>query len=231
MNVPFFMSEDAFTSQMANNGKDLERVLRLRRKHFGAEVIVPDDSYWACWTREQDSMKIVCDEAGQDLGYWALFPVEEEVFRQFLNGELTHGQILANHVLGWDSVVTSSMFLYVVGVVVPSAGAYVSGRVLLDMFSFVIDIMERMDVAGIFGYPSCDSGYKMFEHMGFTNSGVIVGNDDGQPVFYVSEIDGHLAGIKHELLKCVRKEFKRVPIWREDDRRRFLTRITQESSP
>lgn len=144
-----------------------------------------------------------------------------------MKGELTHEKVLTKHVLRWESVVGSEVFLYVVGIVVPSAGQYVSGRVLLDMFSFGIDIMDHLDIAGIFGYPSRNAGYEIFEHMGFSNSGVIVDNDEGQPVFYVPEVDGHLARVKHAFSEYVCKEFKRVPIWNENDRRRFLNRIAK----
>lgn len=181
-------SQDNFLSRFATSAKDLELVLDIRRAYFKDAVVSPDESYHTCHSRNTRSMKIIYRN-GDAEGYWSLIPVTEGAYKEFLKGHYSHGQMLSDHCLPWTEVQQASAFIYIVGAVVrhksPGLGKRIERQVILDWLAFIVRLLERINVRGMCGYPSRDSGQKLFEKFGFKSSGVLIDNDPKQPIFYL----------------------------------------------
>jgi hypothetical protein len=142
-----------YTSRFANTQNDLDTVLRLRRAYFGRAIIVPDDAYRACWSRNRDSLKVVYNLSNQPVGYWSVFPIDASTFGQMKVGAISHGEMLTGRCLEWSSIDPANVYLYIVGVVVPppprrrrpsALDAYLAGRFVHDLLECGTYVVERI---------------------------------------------------------------------------------------
>jgi len=223
-----------FTSRFANTEDDLATVLQLRHAFFGRHVIVPDTTYRACWGRNPDAMKLVYDFSGKPVGYWSVIPVASNSYENFVKGESSHNEMMCAKCLPWSSVAADEVYLYVVGAVVPVPSGrsergllqeLIRGHVLLDLYSFGLDVMSRLKVKGICGYPSKTAGLTIFQKAGFVRTEVFIDKDENQPVYVLSG-DG-MTEFRQQV-KSLKKRHT-VPVWDAHDRRRFLRMIMKES--
>lgn len=217
------------TSRFANTEDDLATVIALRHNHFGKRVIVPDDTYTACWRRNQDSMKIVFGAGNEPIGYWSVIPVSRNSFEEFIAGKLTHAEMMSKRCLAWTSVDSSEAYLYVVGAVVPAPEGkdphsmfhgMLKACVVADMFQFGLTLISRVTVAGVCGYPTRGEGLALFQRSGFVHKDVFVENDANQPVYSIGP--DRIAAVKRELK--ARAAYVSTD-WEAHDKKRFLRQI------
>jgi hypothetical protein len=226
------------TSRFASTEEDLDTILQLRRAFFKKSVIVPDDIYVACWRRNPDTMKIVYDLLGKPIGYWSVIPIGPQSFEQFVKGKSTHEQMMSVNCLPWPEVDPDNAYLYVVGAVVPVPSGrneftllhkMVSGQVILDMYSFGLEVIDRLDIKGICGYPSKTAGLTNFQKAGFIQTNIFIDNDKNQPV-YVITADG-LPKLREDWKSQKRRYIGYLPVWDSQDRKRVLRQIKRKHHP
>jgi hypothetical protein len=230
--------ERAFTSRFATTPYDLDVVLRLRRAYFRNHVVSPDDSYRQCWKNNPWSMKVVSDLFGEPIGYWAVVPIAKETFHRFIKGGdrgITHAEMLRDHALAWSAVRPEDVRLYIIGAVVPvPAGRnqrensllqkMISWRVLLDSFQFGIELMDRLSLRAVCGYPSRTGGYTTLDAMGFMKTKVCIAGDPKQPIFAMT-CSRHLKRVRDRLGFFVRNHSNEVPVWDARDRDQFFRQL------
>jgi hypothetical protein len=228
--------ERAFTSRFATTPYDLDVVLRLRRAYFRSHLVSPDDSYRQCWKNNSRSMKVVYDVFGEPIGYWAVVPIAKDSFNRFIKGGaggITHGEMLRDHALAWSAVRPGEVRLYIIGAVVPVPEGrnkrensllqkMVSWRVLLDSFQFGIELMDRLTLRAVCGYPSRTGGYTTLDAMGFIRTKVCIAGDPLQPIFSMT-CSRHLARVRERLGFFVRNHATEVPVWDAQDRQQFFS--------
>jgi hypothetical protein len=230
--------ERAFTSRFATTLHDLDAVLRLRRAYFRNDLVSPDDSYRRCWKANRFSMKVVSDLFGEPIGYWGVIPIAKETFNRFIKGGewgITHGEMLNNHALPWTAVRPSEVRLYIIGAVVPVAEGrnrressllqkMISWRVLLDSFQFGIELMDRLTLRAVCGYPSRTGGYSTLDAMGLARTKVYIGGDPNQPIFSMT-CARHLTRVRDRLGFFVQNHAHEVPEWDNGDRDQFFAQV------
>jgi hypothetical protein len=226
--------EPPFTSRFATSRSDLDVVLGLRRAFFGKRPVSPDESYIRCWETNRQAMKLVHRATGEPVGYWAVIPIRRESFRQFIRGNpgIPHAGLLAEHTQPWSPSVTC---LYIVGAVVPIPEARrgslgqgaVRWRVLTDAFQFALDVLDRLPIERICGYPSQTGGYDVLDLMGFTRTKVCIDGKDSQPVFSATS-RRQLERVRQRLGVLVDTYDHMLPVWVPHDRRHFLDLIGAE---
>jgi hypothetical protein len=230
--------ERAFTSRFATTAYDLDVVLKLRRAYFRSHLVSPDDSYRDCWRNIAYSMKVVYDLFGEPIGYWAVIPIARETFNRFLQGGqagITHGELLRSHALAWSEVAPTEVRLYIIGAVVPIAAGrnprensllqkIISWRVLLDSIQFGVELMDRLTLRAVCGYPSRTGGYTTLDAMGLTKTKVCIAGDPKQPIFSMT-CSRHLNKVRERLGFFVRNHPNEVPIWDSRDRDRFFSQF------
>jgi hypothetical protein len=231
--------ERAFTSRFATSAYELDVVLGLRRAYFRHHLVSPDETYRRCWKSNAFSMKVVYDFFGAPIGYWSVIPIARETFNRFIRGGqggLTHGELLRDHALAWSSIRPPDVRLYIVGAVVPVPDGrnqransllqkMISWRVLLDSFQFGIELMDRLSVRGVCGYPSRTGGYTTLDSMGLTRTKVCIADDPKQPIFSMT-CSRHLSRVRERLSFFVQNHANEVPVWDAQDRARFLQQLT-----
>ncbi len=217
--------ERAFTSRFATTPYDLDVVLRLRRAYFRNHLVSPDDSYRQCWKSNAYSMKVVSDVFGEPIGYWAVIPIAKDTFNRFIKGgagEITHGEMLRDHALAWSEVRPNEVRLYIIGAVVPVPEGrnkrensllqkMISWRVLLDSFQFGIELMDRLTLRAVCGYPSRTGGYTTLDAMGLMKTKVCIAGDPKQPIFSMT-CSRHLNRVRDRLGFFVRNHPNEVPV-------------------
>jgi hypothetical protein len=223
--------EPPFTSRFATSRGDLDVVLGLRRAFFGRRPVSPDESYVRCWEKNRQSMKIVHRATGEPVGYWAVIPIRRESFTRFIRGNpgIAHAELLADHSQPWSPSVSC---LYIVGAVVPIPEARqgslgqgaVRWRVLTDAFQFALDVMDRLPIERICGYPSQTGGYDVLDLMGFTRTRVCIDGKDSQPVFSAT-CRRQLTRVRERLGVLVDTYDHMLPVWVPHDRRHFFDLI------
>lgn len=230
--------ERAFTSRFASTAYDLDVVLRLRRAYFRNHLVSPDDSYRQCWKNNAYSMKVVYDVFGEPIGYWAVIPIAKDSFNRFIKGgegEITHGEMLRDHALAWSEVQPAEVRLYIIGAVVPVAEGrnkrensllqkMISWRVLLDSFQFGIELMDRLTLRAVCGYPSRTGGYTTLDAMGLTKTKICIAGDPKQPIFSMT-CSRHLTKVRDRLGFFVRNHPNEVPVWDTRDRDQFFRQL------
>jgi hypothetical protein len=230
--------ERAFTSRFATTAYELDVVLRLRRAYFHQHLVSPDDTYRRCWKNNAYSMKVVYDLFGEPVGYWAVIPIAHETFNRFIKGGdegIAHGAILKDHALDWSEVRPGEARLYIVGAVVPVPDGrdhrassllqkLISWRVLLDSFQFGIELMDRLTVRAVCGYPSRTGGYTTLDAMGLTRTKVCIAGDPRQPIFSMT-CRRHLGRVRDRLNFFLKNHANEVPVWDANDRDRFFSRL------
>jgi hypothetical protein len=229
------LSDYAFTSRFAHSERDLQTVLALRRSYFGRGVVAPDDAYRACWRRNPDTMKIVYDPFEGPVGYWSALPTDAESFAEFIRGEVSHSEMLANRCLPWSAVDPGNCYVYIVGAVVPLVGGAgsrtvhnnISRRVILDSFAFGLDLLQHVTLAGITGYPSRNGGYRALLKMGLEQSSIYVDDDRNQPIFFLES--AQMATLEQKLQAFTGKCQHEIPKWESEDRSRFLAELKSAS--
>ncbi|MBL3528737.1 MAG: hypothetical protein JMN27_11205 [gamma proteobacterium endosymbiont of Lamellibrachia anaximandri] len=226
---------DSYSSRMATSKSDMKVVLELRRASFSGKVIVPDRTYWACQRLNAYAMKVVFDFTGTPIGYWGVVPVAEETYHSFLDNKISHEEILTRDALGWRSIDRDNVYLYIIGIAVPPKGEKRSdedhrnsGKVMGDLVAFVLFLLARLKVKGVFVYPSTQNGLRTLKHLKRSkrlnhfkslSTGVNIGGNAKQPLYFVEEQNierfrGELDG----LLSTI----KGLPIWDEQEKNRFL---------
>jgi hypothetical protein len=228
----------AFTSRFATTVYDLDVILRLRRAYFRSHLVSPDDSYRQCWQKNPYSMKVVHDVFGEPIGYWAVVPIVKETFNWFIRGGISHAEMLRDHVVNWSAVPAGDVHLYIIGAVVPVPAGRVrrensllqkliSWRVLLDSFQFGIELMDRLTLRGVCGYPSRTGGFTTLEAMGLMKTKVCIAGDPSQPIFSMT-CRRHLSRVRERLSFFVRNHANDVPVWEPRDREQFYVRLASE---
>jgi hypothetical protein len=230
--------ERAFTSRFATTAYELDVVLRLRRAYFRHHLVSPDETYRRCWESNPYSMKVVYDLFGEPIGYWAVIPIARETFNRFIKGGkqgITHAEMLRDHTLAWSEVRPTEVRLYIVGAVVPIPDGrnhransllqkMISWRVLLDSFQFGIDLMDRLTLRAVCGYPSRTGGYTTLDAMGLYRTKVCIAGDPKQPIFSMT-CSRHLSRVRDRLGFFVRNHANEVPIWDARDREHFFKQL------
>ncbi|RDH83247.1 MAG: hypothetical protein DIZ78_14705 [endosymbiont of Escarpia spicata] len=217
---------DRYRSRMAVNESDMDRVLKLRLASFNGKVIVSDAAYWACQRLNAYAMKIVFDFTGTPIGYWGLVPVTEKTYHSFLDNKTTHEEILTRDTLSWKSIDRDNVYLYIIGVAVPPKGEKRhdedhrnSSKVLGDLAEFVLFLLSRLNVKGIFVYPSTLDGLSTLKHFKSLSVGVNIGGNEKQPLHFVEQ--QHIDLLRNEL-EGLLPMIKSLPVWDEEDKSSFL---------
>jgi hypothetical protein len=230
--------ERSFTSRFATSLHELDVVLRLRRAYFHRHLVSPDDSYRQCWKNNPCSMKVVYDLFGEPIGYWAVVPIAKETFNRFIKGGeqgITHAEMLQDHALSWSAVQRAEVRLYIIGAVVPVPEGrnqreysllqkMISWRVLLDSFQFGIELMDRVTLRAVCGYPSRTGGYTTLDAMGFAKTKVCIAGDPRQPIFSMT-CSRHLTRVRDRLAFFIRNHAHEVPVWDPGDRLQFFGQL------
>lgn len=222
------------TSRFASTEVLLKEVLKVREAHFGSKPIVPDAAYHECWQNNRYSMKVVYNHNGI-IGYWSVIPVNYDTFQGFLKGEITHEEMLTRHCLSWRNIEGGAVYLYIIGIVVPStkslkkdkfdeAHKFRAATVIQDFLSFGYELNKVVTIKGVCGYPSESNGYNLLvKTKGFKETQVLIDGDESQPIFVVKESDIPILG---RYLSMKMKFYEEdIPKWNEADRKRFFSMI------
>jgi hypothetical protein len=223
--------EPPFTSRFATTRDDLDTVLELRRAFFRKHPVSPDSTYVRCWEKNKHSMKVVYRSSGDPVGYWAIIPIRKETFTQFIRGDsgISHADMLARHTHPWSPSVSC---LYIIGAVVPVADDRKTSlgqggtrwRVLADAFHFATEVMDRLPLRNICGYPSRTGGYDVLDLMGFHKTKVCIDDDASQPIFSVTSAQ-QLGRVRQRLGVLVDNYDHMLPAWETRDRSQFFDQI------
>ena len=227
------LSDEQFTSRFANTRKDVETVLALRRHYFRKHVVVPDRDYRCFWTRNRFSLKVVYDDTGSPVGYWSATPIDAHSFDEFCRGHRSHRKMLRKASLPWSSIGEAPGHLYIVGAVVPlakgtgaaTAHRMISRRVLLDSFSFAVELMSHVTIRGVCGYPSRNAGAGILRKLELQETTVFVDNDPFQPIFVISD-EQQVLRLRNNLQAFCNRWRGLIPSWDSEDRSRFLAQLT-----
>lgn len=221
------LTEQQFTSRFVRSERDMQTILSLRRAYFKRKVIVPDEAYRRCWHRNQFTFRLVLDDFGGPVGYWGIVPTTRDSFEAFVRGEVSHGTMLTDRCVPWASAIRDGCYLYIVGAVVPltdgpgskAVQQAISLRVILDSFSFGLELMQQVKFRGICGYPSRPRGLTILKKMGLEQSEVYVDNNKHQPVFSLRQ--DQMVILKEKMSLFTGRCRSEIPLWDSTDRTRF----------
>jgi hypothetical protein len=100
----------------------------------------------------------------------------------------------------------------------------ISWRVLLDSFQFGIELMERLTLRAVCGYPSRTGGYTNLDAMGLARTKVCIAGDPKQPIFSMT-CTRHLNRVRERLSVFVQNHANEVPVWDSQDRDHFCRQL------
>ncbi|MGR3617276.1 MAG: hypothetical protein ACU0BB_14725 [Paracoccaceae bacterium] len=228
------------SAKFASGRGDIPFVLDLRKRVFrdvlNKEVISGDDTYWDAYDRNKFSFSLVSEE-GLPFGYWGMIPVGKQDFEKFLEGGLTHAQMLTEASIAWEDADPQNLYLYYVGAVVLRKEYLAEGepelhnmeyKTLLDSIVVGYGLSKRAAIKGIAVYASTGYGWKICERQllahGFEETGVFADTDRVTEILVLKEdnvdsffdtmrakhIDPHMKSTKKGRLAAVSTWMQRV---------------------
>ena len=191
-------------ARFANDRWEIKEILEIRKKYFvdylDSDVIASDDVYWAAYESNPWAFSVV-SEKRVPFGYWGLVPISKKDFFTFLEGKLTHAEILSGAVLSWREADPTELYLYHIGAVTlpvrspdqhPGGIPLRAGKLELDNIASIYSISKHANICGLAVYPSTKEGAiaisRHFVKNGFIRTGILAAT--GDPLTEIAYLSG-----------------------------------------